>query len=146
MLMQHPDQLQEIKDDPSLLPNFVVELCRYHTGSAMAMKRVAKVDIEIGGKASIKSSVIPDQAADRVQNIRAGEGIIASNQSANRDEEVFPNPDVFDLHRDLSKANELGFGFGPHRCIAELLAKAELEIVFGKCQLIKGEPNMPISN
>jgi nitric oxide reductase len=50
--MQHPDQFEELKANPSLVPDFVNELCRYHTGSSMAMKRVAKVDIELGGKVS----------------------------------------------------------------------------------------------
>jgi len=79
------------------------------------MKRVAKVDVDIGGK-----------------RIKAGEGIIASNQSANRDEEVFPNPDAFDMYRKRWDEEALGFGYGPHRCIAEWLARAELEIVFCK--------------
>lgn len=63
--------------------------------------------------------------------IRAGEGIIAANASANRDQEVFPDPDKFDLHRK-SEHDALGFGYGSHRCIAELLAETEMEIVFGK--------------
>ena len=67
--------------------------------------------------------------------IRAGEGIIASNLSANRDEDVFPDPDKFDMHRKFSK-DGLGFGFGPHRCIAEHLAKAELTTAFGECRVI----------
>jgi nitric oxide reductase len=50
--MQHPEQLHELKADFSLVPSFVSELCRYHTGSSMAMKRVAKEDIELGGKVS----------------------------------------------------------------------------------------------
>jgi len=79
------------------------------------MKRVAKVDVEIGGKC-----------------IKAGEGIIASNQSANRDEDVFPNPDTFDMNRKRWDEEALGFGYGPHRCIAEWLARAELEVVFCK--------------
>ncbi|KPM41930.1 Cytochrome P450 55A3 [Neonectria ditissima] len=112
-LMQNPTQLEELKSDSSLVPSFVEELCRFHTGSALAMKRVAKEDIELGGK-----------------TIRAGEGIIASNQSANWDEDVFPDADVFNLHRDNGQHDPLGFGFGPHRCVAEPLAKAELEIVF----------------
>lgn len=49
-LFQHPEQLQQLKADPSLAPAFVKELCRYHTASALAIKRTAKVDIEIGGK------------------------------------------------------------------------------------------------
>ncbi|KAK3997870.1 putative cytochrome P450 B-class [Cladorrhinum sp. PSN332] len=112
-LFQHPDQLAELKSDPTKWAGpFVEELCRYHTASAMAMKRTAKEDLEIGGKM-----------------IRAGEGIIASNQSANRDEDVFPDPDKFDMHREFPK-DALGFGFGPHRCIAEHLAKSELQTVF----------------
>lgn len=49
-LFQHPQQLAQLKADPSLAPAFVEELCRYHTASALAIKRTAKVDIEIGGK------------------------------------------------------------------------------------------------
>lgn len=110
----NPEQLGELKKDPQRwAPAFVEELCRYHTASAMAMKRVAKEDVEIGGKA-----------------IKAGEGIIASNQSANRDEDVFEDPDRFNMHRKWPKEDPLGFGYGPHRCIAEHLAKAELISVF----------------
>lgn len=52
-LLKHPDQLKELIAKPELAKDFVDELCRYHTASAMAMKRVAKVDVEIGGKVSI---------------------------------------------------------------------------------------------
>jgi fungal nitric oxide reductase len=50
-LLRNPGQLAELKANPSLTPAFVEELCRYHTGSALALKRVAKVDVELGGKA-----------------------------------------------------------------------------------------------
>jgi nitric oxide reductase len=66
------------------------------------------------------------------QLIKAHEGIIASNQSANRDEEIFEDPDTFNMHRKWPKEDPLGFGFGDHRCIAEHLAKAELTSVFSK--------------
>ncbi|EAQ83472.1 hypothetical protein CHGG_09876 [Chaetomium globosum CBS 148.51] len=113
-LFQHPEQLAELKADPAKwVGPFVEELCRYHTASAMAMKRTAKEDIEIGG-----------------QLIKAGQGIIASNQSANRDEEIFENPDTFNMHRKWPNEDPLGFGFGDHRCIAEHLAKAELRSAF----------------
>ncbi|RGP78396.1 cytochrome p450 55a3 [Fusarium longipes] len=124
-LMQHPEQLRELKGNSALVPSFVSELCRYHTGSSMAMRRVAKEDIELGGKI-----------------IRAGEGIIAANQSASRDEDIFPDPDKFDLHRK-PKHDALGFGYGPHRCIAELLAKTEMEIVFET--LFKTLPNLRVA-
>ena len=67
-----------------------------------------------------------------MQHIKAGEGIIASNQSANRDEEVFPDPDTFNMHRKRGTEEALGYGWGPHRCVAEYLARTELEIVFGE--------------
>ena len=50
-LFQHPEQLAELKADPKKwAARFGEELCRYHTASAMAMKRTAKEDVEIGGK------------------------------------------------------------------------------------------------
>ncbi|KAF6834892.1 cytochrome p450 55a3 [Colletotrichum musicola] len=122
-LMRNPAQLAELKADPSLAPAFVEELCRFHTGSAMAMKRVAKEDVVIGGK--------------------AGEGIIASNQSGNRDEDVFPDPDVFNMYRVPDPNHALGFGFGPHRCVAEPLARAEMEAVFAT--LFRRLPNLRVA-
>lgn len=66
------------------------------------------------------------------QTIKAGSGIIAACQSGNRDADIFPGPDKFDMHRKFDPVDSLGFGYGQHRCIAEYLAKAELEIVFGE--------------
>lgn len=51
-MFQHPKQLAALKADPSLAPAFVEELCRYHTASALAIKRTAKVDLELGGQVS----------------------------------------------------------------------------------------------
>ncbi|KAK4982051.1 hypothetical protein LTR66_009507 [Elasticomyces elasticus] len=124
-LLQHPDQLNDLKADPSLAKVFVEELCRFHTASAMATRRVAKVNITLRGKA-----------------IKAGEGIIASNQSANRDEEVFPDPDTFNMHRIRGSEQALGYGYGSHRCVAEWLARAELEAVFGT--LFQKLPNLKL--
>lgn len=73
-----------------------------------------------------------------VQTIKAGEGIIAANASGNRDEDVFSDPDVFDMHRTPDPNHALGFGFGPHRCVAEPLARAEMELVFGKQAFLDG--------
>lgn len=117
---QHPKVLAELKADPEKWSGpFVEELCRYHTGSSMAMKRSAKVDLEIGGKL-----------------IKAHEGIIASNLSASRDEEVFgEDADTFDLHRKWPKEDPLGFGYGDHRCIGEYLAKEEMRVAFGESWL-----------
>ena len=51
-LLQHPDQLEELKSNPSLAKSFVEELCRFHQGSAMATRRVAKENVVYGGKVS----------------------------------------------------------------------------------------------
>lgn len=114
---QHPKVLAELKADPEKWSGlFVEELCRFHTGSSMAMKRTAKVDLEIGGKL-----------------IKAHEGIIASNLSASRDEDVFgEDADQFDMHRKWPKEDPLGFGYGDHRCIGEYLAKEEMKVAFGE--------------
>lgn len=48
--LQHPEQLSDLMQEPTLMPQFVEELCRYHQGSAMATRRVAKVDVEYGGQ------------------------------------------------------------------------------------------------
>ncbi|KAK2804240.1 hypothetical protein FQN51_002329 [Onygenales sp. PD_10] len=122
-LLQHPDQLADLKADPSLAPLFVEELCRFHTASAMATRRVAKVDITLGG-----------------QEIKAGEGIIAATQSGNRDEEVFPDPDTFNMYRKRGPEKALGFGYGEHACVAEGLARTELEVVFST--LFQRLPNL----
>ncbi|RMJ17177.1 Cytochrome P450 55A2 [Fusarium kuroshium] len=125
-LFQHPEQLAQLKANPSLAPQFVEELCRYHTASALAIKRTAKVDLEIGGK-----------------HIKANEGIIASNQSANRDADIFENPDEFNMNRKWPAEDPLGYGFGAHRCIAEHLAKTELTTVFAT--LFKEFPDLKIA-
>ncbi|PGH11887.1 hypothetical protein AJ80_06952 [Polytolypa hystricis UAMH7299] len=122
-LLEHPQQLADLKANPSLAPAFVEELCRYHTASSFATRRVAKEDIILNG-----------------QLIKAGEGIIASNQSANRDEEVFPDPDKFDIHRKRGSEEALGYGWGEHRCVAEGLSRVELEVVFST--LFQRLPNL----
>lgn len=66
------------------------------------------------------------------QHIKAGEGIIAATQSGNRDEDVFPDPDVFNMHRKRGSEMALGYGYGEHLCVAEGLARTELEVVFCK--------------
>lgn len=90
----------------------------------MATRRVAKVDIELGG-----------------HTIKAGEGIIAATQSASRDEDLFSDSEDFDILRFVSKEKGgrgedgyqgMGYGWGQHRCVAEPLARGELEVVFGK--------------
>jgi nitric oxide reductase len=66
------------------------------------------------------------------QIVRAVQGIIASNQAANRDPGVFDNPNVFNMFRKRGTEEGVGFGCRDNRCIAEGLARTELEAVFGE--------------
>jgi len=123
-LLQHPEQLAQLKKDPSLINGAVEELLRFHTASAYAMRRVAKVDVDVEGTV-----------------IKAGEGVIVSNQSANRDESVFSNPDKFDIHR--SPNPHVAFGYGIHDCVAAPLARAEIQIALNT--LIQKLPNLRLT-
>jgi cytochrome P450 len=112
-LLENPDQLVELQDpEPKLVAGAVEELLRYLTISHSGRRRVATVDVEVGG-----------------QVIRAGEGVIVTNDSGNRDPAAFPEPDRLDLHRPAR--HHLAFGFGPHQCLGQPLARAELQIVYG---------------
>lgn len=72
------------------------------------------------------------------QKIKKGEGVICAVQAADRDEGFFtdPDPETFDIHRKHDIKDVLGFGWGIHRCQAEWLSKAELEIVFGELRFL----------
>lgn len=123
-LLQHPQQLEDMKKEPKLVEPMVEELLRYHTSSALATRRVADQDVELLG-----------------QVVQKNEGIYASNMSANRDESVFKDPDTFDIHR--SPGPQLGFGYGAHVCVARWLARAELQCVFGT--IFQKLPNLKLA-
>jgi cytochrome P450 len=113
-LLEHPDQLAELRaaEDPKLIAGAVEELLRYLTIVHSGRRRVALADIEIGG-----------------QVIRAGEGIVLAGDVANRQAEVFADPDRLDIHRDARR--HVAFGFGVHQCLGQPLARVELQVVYG---------------
>ncbi|MEV0391372.1 cytochrome P450 [Nonomuraea sp. NPDC050643] len=110
-LLTHPEQLALIKTDPGRTPMAVEELLRYFTIADGVTSRVATEDMEIGGA-----------------SIRAGEGVIVSALSANWDPAAFKDP--ADLDVDRGARHHLAFGFGPHQCLGQNLARMELQIVF----------------
>jgi cytochrome P450 len=111
-LLQHPEQAAEVRDgDPAVVNSAVEELLRLLTVVHTGRRRVALEDIEIGGV-----------------TIRAGDGIIAAGESANRDAAAFDAPDELDIHRDRN--HHLAFGFGVHQCLGQPLARLELQIAY----------------
>ena len=74
--------------------------------------------------------------------VHAGEGVLPSTAVGNRDPEVYANPDEIDLDRDLSRVGHLSFGFGPHICPGQYVARVEIQsIVRG---LVKRLPSLEI--
>jgi cholest-4-en-3-one 26-monooxygenase len=110
-LTQHPDQWDRLKADQALLPSAADEIVRW-VSPVNLFRRTPTQDVEIGG-----------------QPIKKGEKVVIYYSSANRDESVFDNPDVFDIGREPNP--HVGFGGGgPHFCLGRHLAKLEIECLF----------------
>ena len=111
LLLEHPDQMELLRNDRSLLHNFADEALR-HSSSVQGLFRRTTVDTELSG---VK---IP---ANSILHTRYG--------AANWDESMFPEPEKFDITR--SNANKhLAFSRGPHFCVGQPLAIQEMIIAF----------------
>ncbi|MFI0466089.1 cytochrome P450 [Saccharopolyspora sp. 5N102] len=113
-LLTNPEQFHAVRDSdgPALVANTVEELLRYLSITHTEARRVAREDLEVGGR-----------------TIRAGEGIIAVKSTANRDPAAFPDPDALDVHRKAR--HHIAFGHGAHHCLGHALARVELQVVYG---------------
>ncbi|MGH7313095.1 MAG: cytochrome P450, partial [Candidatus Rokuibacteriota bacterium] len=109
-LLRHPDQLERLRRDPTLIAAAVEELLRYESPTQHTA-RVAPDDVELGGKL-----------------IRKRQGVIALIGAANRDPERFPDPDRLDLGR--SDNRHLAFGWAAHFCFGAPLARIEGQVAF----------------
>jgi cytochrome P450 len=111
-LAAHPDQLARLQADPSLIPNAIEEMARWVTPTKHFM-RTAVRDVELGDK-----------------KIAAGDWLLLSFPSANRDEDVFASPFDFDVTRS-NASSHLAYGAGgPHFCLGAYLARLELGTFF----------------
>ncbi|ADP81881.1 cytochrome P450 [Pseudofrankia inefficax] len=104
-LLTHPDQQRRLAADPGLVTTAVDEMIRW-VSPVKHFMRTATRDTEVHG--------VP---------IAAGQAVLLSYPSANRDEDVFEHPDTFDVGRTPNK--HVGFGFGAHYCLGTHLARLE---------------------
>ena len=119
-LLEHPEQMRQLQQNPALLPSAVEELLRYTTPISLSTVRWASEDVTIGN-----------------QTIREGEMIFASLTSANSDRKYF-DPDTLDITRQENK--HIAFGKGIHVCLGAPLARLEGQIAFGT--LLQRLPNL----
>jgi cholest-4-en-3-one 26-monooxygenase len=108
---QNPEQWQRLLDDRSLLPSAVDEMLRFVT-PVMNFRRTAMVDTELSGT-----------------KIAAGDKVVFFHASANRDQDIFTDPDSFDVGRDPNPHIAFGGG-GPHFCLGTNLARMEIRVMF----------------
>ncbi len=110
-LIEHPDQLARLRANPQLLESAVEEILRWTSPVTHMARRVTR-DTEIGG-----------------QRIAEGELVAMWYPSANRDEDIFEQPDLFDIGRSPNEHLAFG-GFGEHFCLGANLARLELRSIF----------------
>lgn len=131
-MMRHPEQWDLVKNDFSLIPGMIDEAIRYISPVRHFM-RTAREDTEIRGV-----------------KIRKNDRLMLLYPSANRDPDVFENPDDFDVRRKPNR--HMAFGFGPHMCIGQHVAKLELQILWRellprlKSVRLAGEPGLAWTN
>ncbi|KIZ16620.1 cytochrome P450 [Streptomyces natalensis ATCC 27448] len=112
MLLRDPELAAVVRDgEPAQVSSAVEELLRLLSIAHAGRRRVALEDVTIGGV-----------------TIRAGEGVIAATNMADRDPDEFPQPDRLNLGRTRNR--HLAFGFGPHQCLGASLARLELQLAY----------------
>jgi cytochrome P450 len=123
-LLEHPDQMRLLRQDPSLLPAAIEELLRY-TPPVTFTVRWAGEDIPLHG-----------------QMIHKGEIVVVSLAGADTDPQQFPDPDTFDLTRQ--EKQHLAFGKGIHYCLGAPLARLEAQVAIGA--LLRRLPNLRLAS
>jgi cytochrome P450 PksS len=123
-LMEHPDQMEELRSNPALIKPAVEEFLRFTSPVEMATERYTREDVTIAGV-----------------TIPRGEIVFAVIASANRDEQHFTNPDSLDIKREPNK--HLSFGLGNHFCLGASLARMEGQIAIST--LLRREPDLRLT-
>ena len=123
-LLQHPEQLRALREDPTGLPRALEEMLRW-VSPIQNMMRTAAHDAEIGG-----------------HRFRAGNRLLLMYPSGNRDEAVFEDPFRFDVTRDPNPHVAFG-GRGAHHCLGSSLARLELRVMFE--ELLRRLPDLELA-
>ncbi|MFT6489453.1 MAG: cytochrome P450 [Parvibaculaceae bacterium] len=113
LLTQFPDEKQKLLDNPDLMPNMVHEAIRM-VSPVMYMRRTLTKDVEMSG-----------------QKMAAGEKVVMYYGAANRDPEIFENPDQFQVERE-NASKHIAFGLGPHVCLGQRIAMMQLDTAYRK--------------
>lgn len=121
-LLEHPDQLARLREDPSLIASTVEEILRFD-GPVHVTGRIPTEDIEVNG-----------------QPFSQGQQVVALLAAANRDPEIFPEPDTFDVGR--SPNHHIAFSKGIHHCLGASLARLEGQHAIGR--LVERFPDMEL--
>lgn len=122
-LMEHPEDRQRLIEDPTLIPSAVEEILRV-APPLIHFRRTATRDVEMRGV-----------------TIKENDKLALFYPSANRDEDVFDNPDVFDITRTPNE--HLAFGVGQHFCLGSSLARLELRVMLE--ELLKRMPDIELA-
>ena len=123
-LLRHPDQLRALRENPTeLMPGAIEEILRYEC-PVQWTSRVAGEDIALRG-----------------QTIKRGDIVLSSLGAANRDPEIFPDPERFDIRRKDNR--HLSFGAGPHFCLGATLARMEASIAL--TTILQRFPNLRLA-
>jgi cytochrome P450 len=121
-LCEHPEQLERLRRDPSLMPSAIEEILRW-VSPVMQFRRTALCDTKIGD-----------------QEIKKGEKVVMYYGAANRDPRVFENPEVFDVARKPNP--HVAFGTGTHFCMGSHIARLEMRVALE--EFLRRFPNVSL--
>jgi cytochrome P450 family 142 subfamily A polypeptide 1 len=122
-LLEHPEQLEILRDDPAAMEQGVEELLRWVSPIKNMARTVAR-ELQLHG-----------------QTLREGDQVVLMYPAANRDPAVFDDPERFDVRRNPNP--HLAFGFGPHFCMGASLARVELRVMFS--ELLRRLPDLHLA-
>lgn len=120
----HPEQMDLLRENPALVTAAVEEMLRFDGPSRMEARRLVE-EIDLRGK-----------------HLRAGDNVLLVQSAANRDADVFRDPDVLDITRNPNP--HVGFGFGVHHCLGNFLARLEAQVAY--VEIMKAMPDLALGD